>query len=85
LKRKRSKRPQRSPGRESGLCRRGTTSETGLRMFRCAAFAINGSNQAIGIARSTASHRHESRITAQTSNTCDTQTALRLVARTAPN
>jgi putative transposase len=49
-------------------------------MYRCAAFAINGSNQAIGIARSTASHRHEGRITVQTSNTCDAQTALRLVA-----
>jgi transposase len=37
----------------SPLCR-GTTNEAGQRMFRCGALAINGSNQTIGIARSTA-------------------------------
>lgn len=46
------------PGRENGLrthpCCRGTTSEAGQRMSRCGALAINGSNQAIGIARGTA-------------------------------
>lgn len=33
-------------------CCRGTTSEAGQRMSRCGALAINGSNQAIGIAQS---------------------------------
>ena len=35
-------------------CCRGTTSEAGQQMSRCSALAINGSNQAIDIAKSTA-------------------------------
>lgn len=57
-KQKSSKRPWRLPGRENGLrthpCCRGTTSEAGQRMSRCGALAINGSNQAVGIAQSSA-------------------------------